>query len=73
MFRRTANTASILLTRRTCFLRRVQRAAQDHGEPPPHVLFILATTEVHKVLPTILSRCQRFDLCGFRPMRLQAG
>ncbi len=31
-------------------------------EPPPHVKFIFATTEVHKVLPTILSRCQRFDL-----------
>jgi len=30
-------------------------------EPPPHVIFILATTEVHKVLPTTLSRCQRFD------------
>ncbi len=30
-------------------------------EPPPHVIFILATTELHKVLPTILSRCQRFD------------
>ena len=30
-------------------------------EPPPHVVFILATTEVHKLLPTILSRCQRFD------------
>ncbi|MFQ6121774.1 MAG: DNA polymerase III subunit gamma/tau [Dehalococcoidales bacterium] len=30
-------------------------------EPPPHIIFILATTEVHKVLPTILSRCQRFD------------
>jgi len=30
-------------------------------EPPPHVLFVLATTEPHKVLPTILSRCQRFD------------
>ena len=30
-------------------------------EPPPHVIFILATTEVHKVLATILSRCQRFD------------
>jgi DNA polymerase-3 subunit gamma/tau len=30
-------------------------------EPPPQVIFILATTEVHKVLPTILSRCQRFD------------
>ena len=31
-------------------------------EPPEHVKFIFATTEVHKVLPTILSRCQRFDL-----------
>ncbi|MFC2008251.1 DNA polymerase III subunit gamma/tau [Chloroflexota bacterium] len=30
-------------------------------EPPPHVIFILATTEAHKVLPTVLSRCQRFD------------
>jgi DNA polymerase III subunit gamma/tau len=31
-------------------------------EPPAHVIFIFATTEPHKVLPTILSRCQRFDL-----------
>lgn len=30
-------------------------------EPPPHVIFILATTEAHKILPTLLSRCQRFD------------
>jgi DNA polymerase-3 subunit gamma/tau len=30
-------------------------------EPPPHAIFVLATTEVHKVLPTIMSRCQRFD------------
>ena len=30
-------------------------------EPPPHVVFIFATTEVHKVPATILSRCQRFD------------
>lgn len=30
-------------------------------EPPPHVVFILATTEVHKVPVTILSRCQRHD------------
>ncbi len=30
-------------------------------EPPEHVLFILATTELHKVPATILSRCQRFD------------
>jgi DNA polymerase-3 subunit gamma/tau len=31
-------------------------------EPPAHVKFVFATTEVQKVLPTILSRCQRFDL-----------
>ena len=31
-------------------------------EPPPHVKFIFATTEVHKIPLTILSRCQRFDL-----------
>lgn len=30
-------------------------------EPPPHVTFILATTEAQKIPPTILSRCQRFD------------
>lgn len=30
-------------------------------EPPPHVLFIFATTEIHKLPATILSRCQRFD------------
>ena len=31
-------------------------------EPPAHVKFLFATTEAHKVLPTIISRCQRFDL-----------
>lgn len=30
-------------------------------EPPKHAIFILATTEKHKILPTILSRCQKFD------------
>lgn len=30
-------------------------------EPPPHAIFIFATTEVHKIPATILSRCQRFD------------
>ena len=37
-------------------------------EPPPHVIFIFATTEPFKVPPTILSRCQRFD---FRRISLQ--
>ena len=38
-------------------------------EPPAHVIFCLATTEPHKILPTILSRCQRFD---FRRIPLSA-
>lgn len=37
-------------------------------EPPNHAIFILATTEVHKMIPTIVSRCQRFD---FRKLSLQ--
>jgi DNA polymerase III subunit gamma/tau len=36
-------------------------------EPPQHVIFVFATTEPHKVLPTILSRCQRFDLHRIAP------
>lgn len=36
-------------------------------EPPEHVKFILATTELHKVLPTIISRCQRFDFRRINP------
>ena len=30
-------------------------------EPPPHVIFVLCTTEAHRILPTIISRCQRLD------------
>src|SRR5207245_308261 len=41
-------------------------------EPPPHVKFIFATTEPQKVLPTIVSRCQRFDLHRI-PAKLIAG
>ena len=36
-------------------------------EPPAHVIFILATTEVHKLPSTILSRCQRFDFKRIEP------
>jgi len=39
-------------------------------EPPAHVIFILATTEVHKLLPTILSRCQRFDFHRIAPQAM---
>ena len=40
-------------------------------EPPEHVLFILATTEPDKILPTIISRCQRYDFksVNYRDMR----
>lgn len=36
-------------------------------EPPAHALFILATTEIHKIPETIISRCQRFDFRQLRP------
>ncbi len=39
-------------------------------EPPPHVKFIFATTDVHKVPVTILSRCQRFDFAGIGAVRI---
>ncbi|HEX4592012.1 MAG TPA: DNA polymerase III subunit gamma/tau, partial [Gemmataceae bacterium] len=39
-------------------------------EPPPHVKFIFATTEVNKVPVTILSRCQRFDFAGIPSERI---
>ncbi|QEI41871.1 DNA polymerase III subunit gamma/tau [Dolichospermum sp. UHCC 0315A] len=38
-------------------------------EPPKHVVFVLATTDAQRVLPTIISRCQRFD---FRRIQLEA-
>jgi DNA polymerase-3 subunit gamma/tau len=41
-------------------------------EPPPHVLFILATTEMHKVPATILSRCQRFAFRRIAPADIGA-
>ena len=39
-------------------------------EPPPHVKFIFATTEIRKVPVTVLSRCQRFDLKRLDPVKL---
>ncbi|QVL56221.1 MAG: DNA polymerase III subunit gamma/tau [Simkaniaceae bacterium] len=41
-------------------------------EPPSHVIFFFATTEPHKVLPTILSRCQRFDLRRITPEKINS-
>ena len=41
-------------------------------EPPEHVIFILATTEVHKIPATILSRCQRFDFRRISPSVIAA-
>ena len=37
-------------------------------EPPAYAIFVLATTEIHKMIPTIISRCQRFD---FRKLTLE--
>ena len=42
-------------------------------EPPPHVKFIFATTEANKVLPTILSRCQRHDFHRMSLETIRAG
>jgi len=39
-------------------------------EPPAHAIFILATTEKHKIIPTVLSRCQIFDFTESRSMLL---
>jgi DNA polymerase-3 subunit gamma/tau len=40
-------------------------------EPPSHVIFILATTEPHKVIPTIISRCQRYDFVRVNVKEIQ--
>jgi len=44
-------------------------------EPPPHVKFIFATTDPHKVLSTVISRCQRYDLrrIGLKELRAHLG
>jgi len=42
-------------------------------EPPAHAIFILATTEIHKIPATILSRCQRFDFRKIEPGKMFLG
>lgn len=48
-------------TRCICSPRSFQRIVKNAGRAPSYVIFILATTEVHKIPITILSRCQRYD------------
>ena len=56
----------ILLMKFICFrIRRLMRLLKTLEEPPSHAVFILATTEPHKLPLTIISRCQRFD---FKPL-----
>ena len=56
------NIKFILLTRFTCLSSAAFNAfLKTLEEPPKHAIFILATTEKHKIIPTILSRCQIFD------------
>ena len=40
-------------------------------EPPAHVIFILATTDPQKIVPTVLSRCQRYNFSKIRPLDIQ--
>ena len=56
---RTRSTSS---TRRTCSRTQAWNAfLKTLEEPPPNTIFVLATTEAKKVLPTVVDRCHRFD------------
>jgi DNA polymerase-3 subunit gamma/tau len=65
----TAGTASAVATHKVFIVDEVHMLSKDAfnallkllEEPPAHVIFVLATTEAHKILPTVLSRVQRFD------------
>ena len=59
-----AGTSSTLSTKCTCDRAAFNALLKTLEEPPPHVKFIFATTEVQKIPATILSRCQRFDFLG---------
>ena len=57
-----ARTASTSSTKSTCCrIRPSTRCLKTLEEPPPHVVFIFATTEIHKIPATILSRCQHYN------------
>ncbi len=57
-----AGTRSTSSTRRTCSLPQAWNAfLKTLEEPPPRTIFVLATTEAQKVLPTVVDRCHRFD------------
>lgn len=67
------NTASISWTRCICSQPGLSTPLlKTLEEPPSHVIFILATTEVHKLPATILSRCQRFDFIRIAPTDIAA-
>ena len=56
-------TRSISSTKCTCCHKQAFNGLlKTLEEPPPHVKFVFATTEIRKVPVTVLSRCQRFDL-----------
>src|SRR6059036_1232305 len=48
-------------TRRTCSPQAWNAFLKTLEEPPPRTIFVLATTEAQKVLPTVVDRCHRFD------------
>ena len=65
------NTGYISLTKCICSRSlHSMRFLKTLEEPPAHVIFILATTEVHKLPATILSRCQRFDFRRIPPKEI---
>ena len=62
ILRRRDATRCTSSTRCTCSPRRLSTlSSRRWEEPPAYAKFILATTEKHKIIPTILSRCQVFD------------
>ena len=57
------NIKYLLLMKFICFQNKhLMDLLKTLEEPPPHLKFIFATTEVKKIPVTIISRCQRFDL-----------